>query len=64
MSREYGVACTVGQPKVNYKETIRQKAPFNYLHKKQSGGSGQFARVVSEAAGTPRRSSSFLPADC
>ena len=31
---------------MNYKETIRRKADFNYLHKKQSGGSGQFARVV------------------
>ena len=46
MAREYDVDCTVGQPRVNFKETVRQKAEFNYLHKKQSGGSGQFARVV------------------
>ena len=46
MKREYGVECTVGEPRVNYRETITQKADFNYLHKKQSGGSGQYARVI------------------
>jgi len=46
MAREYGVECVSGQPKVNYKETIKTKAPFNHLHKKQTGGSGQFARVM------------------
>jgi len=46
MAREYEVTCTVGAPQVSYRETIRRRADFNYLHKKQSGGSGQFARVV------------------
>lgn len=36
----------VGEPRVNYRETITNRADFNYLHKKQSGGSGQFARVI------------------
>jgi hypothetical protein len=31
----------VGQPKVNYRETITANAPFDYLHKKQTGGAGQ-----------------------
>ena len=46
MKREYGPECKVGEPRVNFRETITTKAPFNYLHKKQSGGSGQFARVI------------------
>jgi elongation factor G len=46
MKREYGVECITGKPSVNFKETILQKSGFNYLHKKQSGGAGQFARVV------------------
>lgn len=35
------VECEVGKPKVNFRETIRGRAEFNYLHKKQSGGSGR-----------------------
>jgi elongation factor G len=46
MKREYNVECITGNPSVNFKETITTKAPFNYLHKKQSGGSGQYAKVI------------------
>eukprot|EP01034_Spumella_vulgaris_P021795 gene21795-27864_t len=46
MKREYAVECVTGTPSVNYKETVSQKSSFNYLHKKQSGGSGQYARVI------------------
>ncbi|KAL7552974.1 hypothetical protein ACHAWF_016214 [Thalassiosira exigua] len=47
MKREYGVECVAGQPNVNYKETIAaSRTPFNWLHKKQTGGSGQYAKVV------------------
>lgn len=46
MKREYGCAVDVGYPRVNYRETIGKKKEFNYLHKKQSGGSGQFGRVI------------------
>eukprot|EP00834_Sanchytrium_tribonematis_P005514 NODE_339_length_9219_cov_0.924232.p2 type:complete len:695 gc:universal NODE_339_length_9219_cov_0.924232:4545-2461(-) len=46
MKREYGVECIVGKPKVAFRETISQKAEFNYTHKKQSGGSGQYGKVI------------------
>ena len=38
--------CSTGQPGVNYRETIDQRQSFDYLHKKQSGGAGQYARVI------------------
>jgi elongation factor G len=40
MRREYSIDLIVGNPTVNYRESIGQKANFNYLHKKQSGGAG------------------------
>lgn len=46
MKREYGVECKTGEPRVSYRETVTARAEFNYLHKKQSGGAGQFARVI------------------
>lgn len=46
MKREYNVECVSGQPNVSYKETIDSKVPFDWLHKKQTGGSGQYAKVV------------------
>ncbi|AQT42898.1 elongation factor G [Bartonella sp. W8122] len=45
MRREFKVEANVGQPQVAYRETITKPAEVDYTHKKQSGGSGQFARV-------------------
>mmetsp|Transcript_24538 Transcript_24538/g.60176 ORF Transcript_24538/g.60176 Transcript_24538/m.60176 type:complete len:761 (+) Transcript_24538:68-2350(+) len=45
MKREFNVECTVGAPQVSYREAITQTAEIDYTHKKQSGGSGQYARV-------------------
>jgi len=45
MMREFNVVANVGKPQVAYRETIRQVAEFDYTHKKQTGGSGQYARV-------------------
>jgi elongation factor G len=46
MKREYDIDLQVGNPTVNYRETVNHKAHFNYLHKKQSGGAGQYAKVI------------------
>jgi elongation factor G len=46
MQREYNVECITGPPIVNYKETIGKKQKFDHLHKKQTGGAGQYAKVI------------------
>lgn len=53
IKREYKVECIVGEPKVAYKETPTQAVEFNYKHKKQSGGSGQYAHVVGKMTPLP-----------
>lgn len=45
IKREYGVEVETGQPQVAYREAITQHIDFDYTHKKQTGGSGQYARV-------------------
>ena len=45
MKREFKVEANVGAPQVAYRETITREAQIDYTHKKQTGGSGQFARV-------------------
>ncbi|MDL2122056.1 MAG: elongation factor G [Deltaproteobacteria bacterium] len=46
MRREYNAEVTTGTPTVSYRETITRLAEFNYTHKKQTGGAGQFGRVA------------------
>ena len=46
MRREYGVDCQTGQPQVAYRETLTEKAPFDHLLKRQTGGAGDYARVM------------------
>jgi len=45
LKREFGVEANVGAPQVSYREAITASAEIDYTHKKQSGGSGQYARV-------------------
>ena len=46
MRREYSAEVTTGKPRVAYRETITRMAEFNYIHKKQTGGAGQYGRVA------------------
>ena len=46
MFREYKAEVDTGKPRVAYRETVTQRAEFDYVHKKQTGGSGQYAKVM------------------
>lgn len=46
MKREYKVEVETGKPKVSYRETITRMAQFDYTHKKQTGGAGQYGRIA------------------
>ncbi|KAM3669356.1 elongation factor G, mitochondrial [Ammospiza maritima maritima] len=46
MEREYGCPCTMGKPKVSFRENICAPVPFEFTHKKQSGGAGQYGKVI------------------
>lgn len=53
MRREYKVEVNVGAPKVSYREAPSEKVEFDYKHKKQSGGSGQFAHIKGTLSPIP-----------
>jgi len=50
MKREYNAEVETGRPEVAYRETITLPTPFDYTHKKQTGGAGQYGRVIGSIA--------------
>ena len=58
MQREFNVGANVGKPQVAYRETIRKTAEYDYTHKKQTGGSGQYARVQAARRADARAANS------
>jgi elongation factor G len=59
MQREFNVGANVGKPQVAYRETIRTTAEYDYTHKKQTGGSGQYARVKLRVSPDPGKGFEF-----
>jgi elongation factor G len=53
MKREFNCEVIVGAPQVAYRETISMEAPYDYTHKKQTGGSGQYAKIVGKILPLP-----------
>src|SRR3984893_3171650 len=59
MQREFNVGANVGKPQVAYRETIRATAEYDYTHKKQTGGSGQYARTKLRVEPVPGKGCEF-----
>ncbi len=59
MQREFNVGANVGKPQVAYRETIRATAEYDYTHKKQTGGSGQYARTKLRVEPIPGKGFEF-----
>ncbi|CAH1957844.1 unnamed protein product [Acanthoscelides obtectus] len=60
MEREYGCPVKLGKPKVAFRETLVAPCEFDYLHKKQSGGQGQYAKVIGVLEPLPPNKNTVL----
>lgn len=61
MEREYNCSVTLGKPRVAFRETLySQKVPFDYWHRKQTGGRGEYARVIGYMEPLPSSSNTKI----
>jgi len=60
IKREYGAIVETGIPQVAYREAVSQRADFDYLHKKQTGGAGQYGRVIGSLEPYPEGHYNFI----
>ena len=60
MKREYNAVVTTSPPQVAYRETVTQRAEYNYTHKKQTGGAGQYGKVVGYIEPCPEHEFEFV----
>ncbi|KAI9007737.1 P-loop containing nucleoside triphosphate hydrolase protein [Hyaloraphidium curvatum] len=63
MRREYRVDCATGKPQVAYREALGRRVEFNYTHKKQTGGAGQYARVIGYIEPMPQANEDGEPVE-
>lgn len=60
LEREYGCPVALGKPKVAFIETMKAPCSFDYLHKRQSGGAGQYGRIVGVVEPLPTESNTMI----
>jgi len=60
MRREYGLTITTGAPQVHFRETITERADFDYQYKRQSGGRGQYGKVIGYIEPIPEEDDKYM----
>ena len=60
MEREYGCKVEMGKPRVAFRETLLEQVSFDYWHRKQSGGRGEYARVIGHMEPLPAEENTLI----